>query len=63
MGIKGLSNLLADKAPGSVIEQSLKSYFGRVVAIDASMSIYQFMVVVGRTGDQLLTNDSGEVTR
>ena len=40
----------------------MESYFGRKIAIDASMHIYQFMAVVGRQGDQLLTNDAGEVT-
>jgi hypothetical protein len=32
------------------------------VAIDASMHIYQFLMVIGRSGDQTLTNDAGEVT-
>ena len=34
----------------------------RQVAVDASMHIYQFMVVVGREGTQTLTNEAGEVT-
>ena len=29
MGILGLSKLIADKAPGSVKEHDIKSYFGR----------------------------------
>merc|ERR1712060_708583 len=39
-----------------------ENYFGRVMAIDASSHIYQFMAVVGRQGGQTLTNDNGEVT-
>lgn len=62
MGIKGLSKLLADSAPKCVKDQKLEDYFGRKIAIDASMHIYQFLVVVGRTGDQTLTNEAGEVT-
>ncbi|MBA0749738.1 hypothetical protein Gogos_003634, partial [Gossypium gossypioides] len=42
MGIKGLTKLLADNASKAMKEQKLESYFGRKIAIDASMSIYQF---------------------
>ncbi|PKU68469.1 Flap endonuclease 1-A [Dendrobium catenatum] len=62
MGIKGLTKLLADYAPKAMKEQKFESYFGRKIAIDASMSIYQFLIVVGRTGTEMLTNESGEVT-
>ncbi|KAK4406806.1 Flap endonuclease 1-A [Sesamum angolense] len=62
MGIKGLTKLLADNAPMAIKEQKLESYFGREIAIDASMSIYQFLVVVGRRGAEMLTNEAGEVT-
>jgi flap endonuclease-1 len=44
MGIKNLSKLIGDNAAGGVREQEMASYFGRKVAIDASMTIYQFMV-------------------
>ncbi|KAH9624040.1 hypothetical protein KSS87_008633, partial [Heliosperma pusillum] len=63
MGIKGLTKLLADNAPNCMKEQKFDSYFNRKIAIDASMSIYQFLVVVGRSGTQMLTNEAGEVTR
>ncbi|XP_056165147.1 flap endonuclease 1-like [Syzygium oleosum] len=62
MGIKGLTKLLADNAPKAMREQKLESYSGRRMAIDASMSIYQFLVVVGRKGTQMLTNEAGQVT-
>ncbi|KAL3620721.1 Elongation of fatty acids protein 2 [Castilleja foliolosa] len=62
MGIKGLTKLLADNAPKAMKEQKFESYFGRKIAIDASMSIYQFLIVVGRVGTEMLTNESGEVT-
>ncbi|KAL6517850.1 Elongation of fatty acids protein 2 [Orobanche minor] len=62
MGIKGLTKLLADNAPKAMKEQKFESYFGRKIAIDASMSIYQFLIVVGRSGTDMLTNESGEVT-
>ncbi|KAA8536680.1 hypothetical protein F0562_029158 [Nyssa sinensis] len=62
MGIKGLTKLLADNAPKAMKEQKFETYFGRKVAIDASMSIYQFLIVVGRIGTETLTNEAGEVT-
>jgi hypothetical protein len=61
--VQGLTKLLADNAPGAMKEQKFESYFGRRIAIDASMSIYQFLIVVGRTGNEMLTNEAGEVTR
>ncbi|KAF9593954.1 hypothetical protein IFM89_026214 [Coptis chinensis] len=63
MGIKGLTKLLAIHAPNCKKEQTLESYAGCEIAIDASTIIYQFLIVVGRNGTQLLTNDAGEVTR
>uniref|UniRef100_A0A1D1YUD6 Flap endonuclease 1 n=1 Tax=Anthurium amnicola TaxID=1678845 RepID=A0A1D1YUD6_9ARAE len=62
MGIKGLTKLLADNAPKAMKENKFESYFGRKIAVDASMSIYQFLIVVGRTGMETLTNEAGEVT-
>jgi len=40
VGIQGLTKLLADKAPRSVRQQTLQSYFSRKIAVDASMHIY-----------------------
>jgi hypothetical protein len=34
-----------------VKEQKFENFFGRKIAVDASMHIYQFMVVVGAGGD------------
>ncbi|GFH09266.1 flap endonuclease 1, partial [Haematococcus lacustris] len=62
MGIQGLTKLLADQAPECMKEQKFEAYFGRKIAVDASMHIYQFMAVVGRMGDQMLTNEAGDVT-
>jgi len=37
--------------------------FGRKVAIDASMSIYQFLIAVRQRDGEMLMNDAGETTR
>lgn len=61
MGIQGLTKLLGDHAPSSMKEGDIKNFFGRKVAIDASMSIYQFLIAVRQDGSQL-TNEEGETT-
>jgi hypothetical protein len=43
-----LTKLLADNAPKAMKEQKFESYFGRKIAVDASMSIYQFLVCCAR---------------
>ncbi|MBW0466196.1 hypothetical protein O181_005911 [Austropuccinia psidii MF-1] len=62
MGIKGLSPLINDLAPNAVTQSDIKTLFGRKVAIDASMSIYQFLIAVRQQDGQQLMNDSGETT-
>ena len=44
-------------------EHDIKTLFGRKVAIDASMSIYQFLIAVRQKEGEMLTNDAGEITR
>jgi len=66
MGIKGLMKFLQDNAPKAVREiPSQQAYTGRVVAIDASMCLYQFLIMIreNRSGQyNNLTNEAGEVT-
>ncbi|KAF7330492.1 Flap endonuclease 1 [Mycena venus] len=62
MGIKGLTALLSEHAPAAIKEHEIKTLFGRKVAIDASMSIYQFLIAVRQKDGELLTNDAGETT-
>ena len=61
MGIKGLAKVIADQAPLALKENEIKAYFGRKIAIDASMSIYQFLIAVRQNG-QVLATESGETT-
>ena len=44
MGIKGLTKLIGDEAPDAIKKREKKYYFDRKIAIDASMSLYQFLV-------------------
>ncbi|XP_013391519.1 flap endonuclease 1 [Lingula anatina] len=61
MGIHQLSKVIGDHASGAVKENEIKNYFGRKVAIDASMCIYQFLIAVRSEGN-VLTNEQGDVT-
>ncbi|KAJ3109091.1 Glucose-repressible alcohol dehydrogenase transcriptional effector [Phlyctochytrium planicorne] len=61
MGIHGLMKVISDNAPDAIKELSFNACFGRKVAIDASMALYQFLIAIRRDGEQL-TNETGEVT-
>ncbi|XP_003741776.1 flap endonuclease 1 [Galendromus occidentalis] len=61
MGIHGLSKLIADVAPGAIKEGEIKNFFGRKIALDASMCLYQFLIAV-RQENNMLTNADGETT-
>ena len=61
MGIKHLAQVIKDNAPDAIKEGEIKNHFGRKVAIDASMSLYSFLVAVRSDGQQLM-NETGETT-
>lgn len=62
MGIKGLNSLIAEHLPNAIRQSEIKSFFGRKVAVDASMCLYQFLIAVRQQDGQQLTNESGETT-
>ncbi|EGV65611.1 Elongation of fatty acids protein 2 [Yamadazyma tenuis] len=62
MGVKGLNALIKDHSPGAIKEFQLKNLFGRKIAIDASMCLYQYLIAVRQGDGQNLTNDKGEIT-
>ncbi|CAL9735409.1 flap endonuclease 1 [Monosporozyma servazzii] len=62
MGIKGLNAIIMENAPLAIRKSDIKSFFGRKVAIDASMSLYQFLIAVRQTDGTQLLNENGETT-
>jgi flap endonuclease-1 len=44
MGIKQLMSLIQEKAPKAVKQFQLELLTGKIVACDASMAIYQFLI-------------------
>lgn len=61
MGIKDLSRVISDHCPNATKTNEIKAYFGRKIAIDASMSLYQFLIAIRQDGSQL-ANSEGEIT-
>ncbi|MCJ1371304.1 Elongation of fatty acids protein 2 [Loxospora ochrophaea] len=61
MGIKHLYAVIQENAPDAVKTGEIKNHFGRKVAIDASMSIYSFLIAVRSEGQQLMS-ETGETT-
>eukprot|EP00033_Pygsuia_biforma_P003130 GCRY01003437.1.p1 GENE.GCRY01003437.1~~GCRY01003437.1.p1 ORF type:complete len:374 (-),score=109.09 GCRY01003437.1:219-1340(-) len=61
MGIHGLSTLIQDQCPETVKENEPKNYFGRKIAIDCSMALYQFLIAM-QHGTIGFTDESGETT-
>jgi len=62
MGIQGLTRLLQDNVPSAIKEGKIDNLFGRKIAMDASMAIYQFLIAVRQAGGEgQLTNEAGEV--
>lgn len=62
MGIRGLNRLVAENAPKAIRSSEMKSFFGRKIAIDASMCLYQFLIAVRQQDGSSLTNDAGHTT-
>lgn len=67
MGIKGLMKMISEEASECVKELALSDFTGRIVAIDASMQLYQFLIAVRSSGEhgapsQMLMNEDGKVT-
>ena len=52
---------MKENCPDAIKEGEIKNQFGRKVAIDASMSLYSFLVAVRSDGQQLMS-DTGETT-
>ncbi|PAV78952.1 hypothetical protein WR25_06796 [Diploscapter pachys] len=62
MGIKGLSQVIADHAPAAIKTIKYEENFGRKVAVDASMCLYQFLIAGRQQDGTQLQSESGDVT-
>ncbi|AET41236.1 multifunctional nuclease RAD27 Ecym_7411 [Eremothecium cymbalariae DBVPG len=62
MGIKGLNRIIQDNVPQAIRSREMRQFFGRKVAIDASMSLYQFLIAVRQQDGVQLASADGETT-
>lgn len=58
MGIKQLSKLIKEKAGKSIVPRKINYYSSVKIAIDASLSIYQFLIAVRNEGASLGFGDT-----
>ncbi len=61
MGIKGLREFVKTHSPKAIKKKNIKQYKGKWIAVDSSLLIYQYVIAIRNTG-QDLENDKGEMT-
>ena len=61
MGIKNLFKIISENAFDAITEKKLKDYRGKTIVLDASMIIYQFVIAIRNTGNDL-ENSEGKMT-
>ena len=61
MGIKNLFKIISENASDAITDKKLKDYKGKTVVLDASMIIYQFVIAIRNTGNDL-ENSEGKMT-
>lgn len=63
MGIKQLMNIINEKSSKAVRKVTLDSYFGKIIACDASTAMYQFLIATQNSSHHnFLTDESGNLT-
>ena len=61
MGIKGLFKVITNNTQFSIEEKDISSYYGKIIAIDASLLLYKFIIAVRKNGYDIV-NKYGEIT-
>ena len=57
MGIKNLYKTISEYAPNSIINKSINDYSGEYIVLDASYVIYQYVIAIRNTGNDLEDNE------
>ena len=57
MGIKNLFKWIEENVPEAIQRLKIENLFGRKIAIDASLSLYQFLVTIRHSGQQLIDSE------
>lgn len=62
MGIRGLAKLIEEVAPNAIKKRLIQHYCHKVIAVDASVMLYQFITTITSGDGSALANSSGEIT-
>ena len=57
MGIKGLYKVITENTSDCIQEKDIKYYRGKIIAIDASLLLYQFVIAIRKNGFDLVDDD------
>lgn len=57
MGIKGLLKVISDNTNNCIIERDISFYRGKIIAIDASLILYKFIIAIRNTGYDYLNRN------
>jgi flap endonuclease-1 len=61
MGIKNLQKLILDYAPNAIKKTTYNDYTNKIIAVDTSILIYQYVIAIRNNGIDLETSD-GRIT-
>ena len=56
MGIKNLQKLIQDYAPNAINKTVSKNYVDKIIAIDTSILVYQYVIAIRNNGVDLKTS-------
>ncbi|EGG23160.1 XPG [Cavenderia fasciculata] len=62
MGVKKLRSLIEEQAPKAIKNTEFKALEGRIIAVDTSNNLYQFLTAIGTENGSSLMNSIGETT-
>ena len=62
MGIKGLYKIIIENTDDCIIKKNIKNYSGKIIAIDTSLLLYQFIIAIRKNGYDLLNNKGKSVS-
>ena len=62
MGIKNLTKVLNDKTPTAIEKLDIKQLKGKVIAIDTSIILYQYVTAIRSSGSDLLDKNNNSTS-
>lgn len=57
MGIKGLFKVITENTSNCILEKDIRYYRGKIIAIDANLLLYKFVIAIRKSGSDLVDNN------